>query len=78
MTPLTIDLSSVQTTVLQVIASLIIIVLAFRVGSAWIQRGWGLIIAEVAMVLVVGYFVWFPDSAISALKGVVQTVTGAA
>lgn len=72
-----IDLSGITATVLQVLASLILIILAFRVSAAWIQRGWGLIVAEVAMVLIVGYFVWFPNSAIASLKSIVQAATGA-
>lgn len=73
----TFDFSGVQSTVLAVVGSLIIIVLVVRVAMAWVQRSWGLIIAEIALVMVVGWFAWFPTAAIATLKAMTQGITGA-
>lgn len=72
------DFSGLQNTVVQVVASVIIIVLVVRLVGAYIRRGWGEMVAEVAFVLVIGWFVWFPDSAESALRSITGSITGSA
>lgn len=75
--PATFDFSGLQATAVGIVGAIIVIVLLVRIGGAYIRRAWGEIVAEVAMVAVIGYFCWFPDSAIETIKGITQTVTGA-
>lgn len=71
------DFSGIQSTVIAVVGSLIIIVLVVRVAMAWMRRSWGEIVAEIAMVLVIGWFCWFPTSAVTTLEAITKGVTGA-
>ena len=70
------DFSGLQNTVVQAVASLIILILLVRLVMAYTRRAWGEMVTEVAFVLVIGWFVWFPDSAQEALRGITGAVTG--
>jgi hypothetical protein len=66
----TFDFSGITTSVLQMLSSVVLLVLFFRLATAYIQRGWGLIVVEVAGVIAIGYFLWFNDAAVNTLKAV--------
>ena len=72
------DFSGLQNDVIQVVASVIILILVVRLAMAYGRRAWGEMIGEVLFVLVIGWVVWFPDSAETALKSVTGGITGAA
>lgn len=72
------DFSGLQNGVVQAVASLIIIVLVVRLVMAYIRRGWGEMVGELAFVAVIGWVVWFPESAESTLRAITSSVTGAA
>lgn len=72
------DFSGLQNDVIQVVASVIILILVVRLAMAYGRRAWGEMIGEVLFVLVIGWFVWFPESAEAMLKAITQQVTGSA
>lgn len=73
-----IDLSGIQNTVVTTVATVILIVLIVRLVGAYFRRAWGEMVAEVVFVLVIGFFVWFPDAAETMLRTVTGGATGAA
>lgn len=71
------NFSGLTALVVGAVGALIIVIMTPRIFLAYIQRAWGAIIAEIAFVMVVGWFCWFPTSAIATLKAITQGVTGA-
>lgn len=72
------DFSGLQNDVIQVVASVIILILVVRLAMAYARRAWGEMVGEVLFVLVIGWFVWFPESAESTLRAITSQVTGSA
>lgn len=75
---LTINLDGPIATVLSALASVLLLWAAVKIFMAYASRSWGLMVTEVIAVLVVGWFIWTPNSAISTLQSVSSTVFGAA
>ncbi len=68
------NLDGVKNTVIQIAATVLVIVLVFRLLSAWTKRSYGEIIVEIVAVLVIGFFIWTPDSAVAALQGITSSI----
>jgi len=74
----TFDVSGVSGTLLSALASILLMVAATKIFMAYASRSWGLIVTEVLAVLVVGWFIWTPESAIDTLKAVTGGIFGTA
>ncbi len=72
------DFSGLQNGVIQAVASIVIIVLVVRLVMAYLRRGWGEMVGEIAFVMAIGWVVWFPDSAEATLRSITSGITGAA
>lgn len=62
--------------ILSILGTLVMIVLVIRIFVAYGKKQYGEIITELIAVLLVGWFVWFPDSAKETLKSIVETIFG--
>lgn len=62
-----VSLDGMKTTVLGVLGTVIVILLCWRVTAAWAKKGYGEIVVEVIAAIVIGWFVFTPDSAMATL-----------
>jgi len=62
-----VSLSGMQTIVLSVLGTVIVILLCWRVVAAWAKRSYGEIAIEIVAALIVGWFVFSPTSAMDTL-----------
>ena len=69
-----INLDTLKNLVIQVLGTVLIIILLVRVMNAYAKRQWGEIVAEVIGVVVVGFFVWTPDTAISLIQSITSSI----
>ena len=44
--------------------------------AAYTKKNWGELITELVAVIVVGWFVWFPDSAMATIKAIIKGIVG--
>lgn len=65
-----------KSTVITILTSLFMVVLIVRIFSAWVQKRWGEIIAEIAMAIVAGWFIFAPDNAQSTIVAIVKQIAG--
>ena len=68
---------SFKNTIITILASVFMIVLIVRIFTAWVQKRWGEIIAELAMAIVAGWFVFAPNNAETTIKAIVTQIFGA-
>ncbi|PRZ39670.1 hypothetical protein CLV47_11834 [Antricoccus suffuscus] len=71
-----INLDSLKNLVIKVLGTVLIIILLVRIMNAYAKRQWGEIVAEVIGVIVVGFFVWTPDTAIGLLQDITSSIFG--
>lgn len=65
-----------RATVITILASIFMVVLILRIFTAWVQKRWGEIIAEIAMAIVAGWFVFAPDNAQTTIVAIVHQIFG--
>lgn len=74
----TFDFTVITTWVIQAVGSVLVAIFVVKIAGKYLEKSWGAMVLEVAAIMVVGYFVWFNDASVEALKGAVGAVTGAA
>ena len=62
------SLDSFRDLAITLVGSFIAILILIRLAGAWTRRAWGEIAVEIAAVMAIGYFVWFPDQGLQQLK----------
>ena len=61
--------ATLGTTIITLIGSIVMVIFTVRVFHAWATKKWGEVIIEILAVIVIGYFVWVPDSAKATIQG---------
>lgn len=73
---MTASLSGVQATLMSVAGSLVIMILVWRLLSAWPARRYSEIVTEIVVAVVVSYFVFSPAAALGQLQAAGHSVFG--
>jgi hypothetical protein len=69
-------LTGVSALIFTVLGTIIMAFVAVRMFIAYTKKNWGELITELAAVIFVGWFVWFPDSATTTIKALIQGIFG--
>lgn len=69
-------LTGVSALVFTILGTIIMAVVAVRMFIAYTKKNWGELITELVAVIFVGWFVWFPDSATTTIKALIQGIFG--
>ena len=72
-----VSLDGIKTTVLSLLGTALVILICWRVTAAWAKRNYGEIVVEIIAVLIIGWFVLTPDSAMSTLAEWRTSIFGA-
>ncbi len=75
--PLTVpSLTSISSLIFTLLGSIIMVVVAIRMFTAYTKKNWGELITELIAVVFVGWFVWFPDSAKTTIVAIIHQIFG--
>lgn len=69
-------LTGVSALIFTVLGTVIMAFVAVRMFMAYTKKNWGELITELVAVIFVGWFVWFPDSAMATIKAIIQGIFG--
>lgn len=70
------SLDSFKNIVITLVGTLVIIILVIRVTTAYAKKQWGELVTEVIAIVVIGWFVWNTDGAISTIKEISAGIFG--
>lgn len=71
------SLTSIEALAMRLLGSGLIILVAWRIMSAWTRRAYGELVMEIAAVVLVSFFVVTPDSAMTFIGTLRTDVFGA-
>lgn len=69
-----VNLDGIKTLVIRVLGTALLIVLLVRMFNAYTKRQWGEMVGEIVAVLLIGFFVWTPDTAVQMLKDLTSSI----
>jgi hypothetical protein len=72
------DFTVITTFVVQAVGSILFAIFVTKLAGNYLEKSWGRMVVEVCAFGVVGYFIWFNDASVNAIKGFVGAITGAA
>jgi len=67
-------LTGVSALIFTVLGTVIMAFVAVRMFIAYTKKNWGELITELVAVAFVGWFVWFPSSAMVTIKTIIQGI----
>ncbi len=70
------SLTSFSALIFTLLGSIIMVVVAIRMFTAYTKKNWGELITELIAVVFVGWFVWFPDSAKTTIVAIIHQIFG--
>ena len=70
------NLDGFKNQILTLVGVAFIIVIVVRMFTAYAKKNWGELVVEMVAIVFVGWFVWFPDSAIATIKAIIQSIFG--
>ena len=70
------SLTSFSSLLFTLLGSIIMVVVAIRIFTAYTKKNWGELITELIAVIVVGWFIWFPDSAKATIVAIIHQIFG--
>jgi hypothetical protein len=70
------SLTGFSSMIFTLLGSIIMVVVAIRMFTAYTKKAWGELITELIAVIFVGWFVWFPDSAKTTIVAFIHQIFG--
>jgi hypothetical protein len=70
------SLTGFSSLIFTLLGSVIMVVVAIRMFTAYAKKNWGELITELIAVIFVGWFVWFPDSAKTTIVAIIHQIFG--
>ena len=70
------SLTGFASLIFTLLGSVIMVVVAIRMFTAYTKKNWGELITEFIAVIFVGWFIWFPGSAKTTIVAIIHQIFG--
>jgi len=70
------SLTGFSSLIFTLLGSVIMVVVAIRMFTAYAKKNWGELITELIAVIFVGWFIWFPGSAKATIVAIIHQIFG--